>query len=98
IDHALGNRHRLFGRLSAPEYLGAPGPAYFEGAYSVPPNGTSNLNTDSRRHRVVTVDDTVLLTPRLVGSFRAGYTRVWTYNFMEGDKQNPADLNLPAAI
>jgi hypothetical protein len=98
IDEALGSKHRLFFRLAQPEYLGAPNPPYFPGAYSVPPNDTSNLNTDSRKHRTTTVDDTVLFTPTLVGSFRLGYTRIWTYNFMPGDTENPADLNLPAAI
>jgi len=98
VDQSAGAKHRIFARVAAPEYEQAPSPAYFVGAYSVPPNGTSNLNTDNRRHRVVTLDDTVLFTPLLVGSFRIGYTRVWTYNYMEGDKQNPADLKLPAAI
>ena len=98
IDHALGSKHRIFLRVSQPEYLGAPNPAYFPGAYSVPPNGTSNLNTDSRKHRTTTLDDTVVFTPSLIGSFRLGYTRVWTYNFMPGDTENPADLGLPAAI
>ena len=46
----------------------------------------------------MTLDDTVLFSPTLVGSFRLGYTRVWTYNFMPGDTENPADLNLPPAI
>jgi hypothetical protein len=98
VDQTLGNKQRLFTRVTAPEYLGTPSPAYFGGAYSVPPNGTSNLNTDSRHHRVATIDDTVIFTPTFVGSFRLGYTRGWYWNFMEGDKQNPADLNLPAAI
>ncbi len=98
IDHALGSRQRLFGRLAMPEYIGSPDPAYFPGAYSVPPNGTSNLNTDSRRHKAVTLDDTVIFSPSLVGSFRLGLTRIWTYNFMPGDTENPADLNLPDAI
>ncbi len=98
IDHALGSKHRLFGRFAFLTYGAAPSPAYFPGAYSVPPNGTSNLNTDTRHHRTVTLDDTVLFSPALVGSFRLGYTRIFTYNFMEGDTQNPADLKLPAAI
>jgi hypothetical protein len=98
VDQALGNKHRLFVRLARPIYLGSPNPAYFQGAYSVPPNDTSNLNTDSRKHVTGTVDDTVLFTPSLVGSFRAGYTRIWTYNFMPGDQEDPAELKLPAAI
>jgi TonB dependent receptor len=98
VDQAVGNRHRLFARVAGPQYLGAPDPPYFPGAYSVPPNGTSNLNTDNRRHRAVTADDTVLFTPSLVGSFRLGYTRVWTYNFMPGDQEDPVDLKLPTAI
>jgi len=98
IDQAWGSKQRLFGRVAAPQYLGAPSPPYFPGAYSVPPNGTSNLNTDSRRHRTVTLDDTVLFKPTLVGSFRLGYSRIYTYNFMPGDEQNPADLKLPDAI
>lgn len=98
IDQSVGARHRIFARIAAPQYQQAPSPAYFVGAYSVPPNGTTNLNTDTRRHRAVTLDDTVLFTPTLVGSFRLGYTRIFTYNLMEGDKQNPADLKLPQAI
>ncbi len=98
IDQALGNKHRLFARIARPTYLGEPNPAYFPGAYSVPPNGTSNLNTDSRKHGTVTLDDTVLFTPALVGSFRLGYTRIWTYNFMPGDIEDPSELKLPDAI
>ncbi len=98
VDQAAGNRHRLFARVALPQYLGQPNPAYFTGAYSVPPNGTSNLNTDTRHQRAVTVDDTILISPSLVGSFRLGYTRLFTYNFQEGDKQDPAALGLPAAI
>jgi len=98
IDQALGDKQRLFARVALPDYLGKPDPAYFPGAYSVPPNGTSNLNTDLRHQRAATVDDTVMFAPTFVGSFRLGYTRVFSYNFQEGDKQNPADLGLPAAI
>jgi hypothetical protein len=98
VDQAVGDKHRLFGRLAMPRYIQGPDPAYFPGAYSVPPNGTSNLNTDDRRHSVATLDDTVLFSPSLVGSFRVGYTRIYTLNSQEGDKMNPADLNLPAAI
>ena len=98
IDQALGSKHRLFARVAKPLYLGEPNPAYFPGAYSVPPNGTSNLNTDSRKHGNVTVDDTVLFTPTLVGSFRLGYTRIYTFNSMPGDKEDPAELKLPEAI
>lgn len=98
VDQAAGNKHRLFARVALPNYLGQPNPAYFTGAYSVQPNGTSNLNTDSRHQRAATVDDTILLSPSLVGSFRFGYTRVNSVNFQEGDRQDPAALNLPAAI
>lgn len=98
IDQTLGSKHRLFVRVARPTYLGQPNPPYFAGAYNVPPNGTSNLNTDSRKHGTATVDDTVLFTPTLVGSFRLGYTRIWTYNYMPGDTENPADLKLPEAI
>ena len=98
IDQALGSKHRLFVRVAKPTYLGEPNPPYFKGAYSVPPNGTSNLNSDSRRHGNATVDDTVLFTPTLVGSFRLGYTRIYTDNIMPGDKEDPAELKLPEAI
>jgi hypothetical protein len=98
VDQAAGSKHRLFARVAVPDYLGQPNPAYFPGAYSVPPNGTSNLNTDMRHQRAATVDDTILLSPSLVASFRFGYTRVNSVNFQEGDRQDPAALNLPAAI
>jgi hypothetical protein len=98
IDHQVGDRHRLFARVAVLDYLASPDVPYFPGAYNVPPNGTSNLNTDSRRHKSAIVDDTITFTPSFIGSLRAGYTRVFTYNFMDGDRQNPADLKLPAAI
>ena len=98
IDHQVGDNQRLFARVAVLDYLASPDVPYFPGAYNVPPNGTSNLNTDSRRHKSAIVDDTITFTPSLVGSLRAGYTRVFTYNFMDGDRQNPADLQLPAAI
>lgn len=98
VDQAIGSKHRLFVRVARPTYIGKPDPPYFPGAFSVPPNGTSNLNTDRRKHITGTVDDTVLFTPTLVGSFRAAYTRIYTYNSMPGDAEDPAELALPAAI
>jgi len=46
----------------------------------------------------VSLDDTILFSPALVGSLRAGYIRLRSYNFMDGDKQDPAVLKLPEAI
>lgn len=98
LDQLLGDKQRLFVRVAVPSFLQSPDTPYFPGAFSVPPNGQSNLNTDDRRQKSAIVDDTITLTPSFVGSFRAGYTRLFSYNFTDGDRQNPADLQLPAAI
>ncbi len=98
LDQQAGDKQRLFVRVAVLDYLASPDEPYFPGAYNVPPNGTSNLNTDTRRQKSAIADDTIIFTPTFVGSFRAGYTRVFTYNFMDGDRQNPADLKLPDAI
>ena len=98
IDQQAGDRQRLFLRVAVLDHLASPDVPYFPGAYNVPPNGTSNLNTDNRRQKSAIIDDTITFTPSFVGSLRAGYTRLFTYNFMDGDRQNPADLQLPAAI
>jgi len=98
IDQQIGSKQRFFARVAVLNHIASPDPAYFVGAYNVPPNGTSNLNTDSRRQKSVSLDDTIVFTPTLIGSLRAGYTRLYTYNFMEGDKQDPAALKLPEAI
>ncbi len=98
VDQQAGDKQRLFVRVAVLDYLASPDEPYFPGAYNVPPNGTSNLNTDTRRQKSAIVDDTIIFTPTFVASFRAGYTRLFTWNFMDGDRQNPADLKLPAAI
>jgi hypothetical protein len=98
IDQQIGSKQRFFARVAVLNHIASPDPAYFVGAYNVPPNGTSNLNTDSRRQKSVSLDDTIVFSPTLIGSLRAGYTRLYTYNFMEGDKQDPAALKLPEAI
>jgi hypothetical protein len=98
VDHSLSAKHRLFARVAMPQYAGFPTNPYFPGAYSVQPNGTTSLNSDVRHHRVVNLEDTVVFSPSLVGSFRAGYTRVLHDTHFDGDNQDPADLGLPAAI
>jgi len=98
IDQQIGSKQRLFARVAVLNHIASPDPAYFVGAYNVPPNGVSNLNTDLRRQKSVSLDDTIVFTPTLVGSVRAGYSRLYSYNFMEGDKQDPAALKLPEAI
>jgi hypothetical protein len=98
LDQLLGDKQRLFVRFAVPSFLQSPDTPYFPGAFSVPPNGQSNLNTDDRRQKSAIVDDTITFTPSFVGSFRAGYTRLFSQNFTDGDRQNPADLQLPAAI
>jgi hypothetical protein len=48
FDQSIGDKQRLFFRYAELRYLAAPAPAFFPGADSVPPSGTSNLNTDDR--------------------------------------------------
>ena len=98
LDQMLGDKQRLFVRVAVPSFLQSPDVPYFPGAFSVPPNGQSNLNTDDRRQKSAIVDDTITFSPSFVGSFRAGYTRLFSQNFTDGDRQNPADLKLPEAI
>jgi len=98
IDQQLGDKQRLFVRVAVPDFLQSPDVPYFPGALAVPPNGQSNLNTDNRRQKSAIVDDTITFTPSFVGSVRGGYTRLFSINFTDGDRQNPADLQLPAAI
>ena len=98
IDQQLSDKQRLFVRVAVPDFRQSPDTPYFPGALSVPPNGQSNLNTDNRRQKSAIVDDTITFTPSFVGSFRGGYTRLYSVNFTDGDRQNPADLQLPAAI
>ena len=97
VDQQVGSKQRVFARVAILNHLATPEP-FFPGAYNVPPNGTSNLNTDLRHQKSVSLDDTVLFSPTFVGSVRAGYTRLYTYNLMDGDKQDPAVLKLPEAI
>ncbi len=98
LDQMLGDRQRLFVRVAVPSFLQSPDTPYFPGAFSVPPNGQANLNTDDRRQKSAIVDDTITFSPSFVGSFRAGYTRLFSQNSTDGDRQNPADLKLPEAI
>lgn len=98
VDQQISSRQRIFVRFSALDHLQSPTPNFFPGAYFVQPNGTSNINLDNRRQKSLALDDTITFTPTFIGSFRLGYTRLFSKVRMDGDGRDPALLKLPAAL
>ncbi len=97
IDHALSNRQRLFGRFGFLDRIQQAEDLFF-GATSYPGSGTSDLGRLFRRRINVSIDDTITLTPTLVGSVRAGVLSYTSESTSGAPGADPADLRLPSVI
>jgi len=98
VDQQVSGRQRIYARFSALQHLADVTPTFFAGAYNIPPQGTTDLNADTRRNKSVALDDTYTLSPTFVGSLRYGYTRTFISSKFDGDNQDPSVLKLPEVI
>ena len=99
IDHQLSQSQRLYARFSHLRHDQEPTPNFFDGAYMFGTNrDISNMETDSRRHYSFALNDTIIFSPSLVGTFSLGYTRYSQAIQGPGDGRDPALLNVAPSL
>lgn len=97
IDHAISDKHRLFGRIGWLDRLQLAD-ELIPGATSFPVNGSSDLGRLFRRRLSVGIDDTYVFSPSLVGSIRLGVLSYSSNSTVGGAGFDPADQRLPEVI
>jgi len=97
IDHALSDRQRLFGRIGWLDRLQLAD-EMFPGVTSFPVVGSTDLGYLFRRRLNIGLDDTVVFSPSLVASFRAGVLSYSSDNYGGAAGLDPKDLQLPAIL
>ncbi|MBI4908752.1 MAG: TonB-dependent receptor [Acidobacteria bacterium] len=97
VDHVLSDRQRLFGRFGFLDRI-QQAEDLFYGATSYPVSGGSDLGLLFRRRINVSVDDTITLSPSLVGSIRLGVLSYASRSTGGAAGADPADLKLPDVI
>jgi len=97
IDHVLSEKQRLFGRVG---FLNRFQEAedLFQGATSYPVIGSSDLGSLIRKRINASLDDTIILSPSLVGSVRMGVLSYTSTSLSGAAGADPADLKLPDII
>jgi hypothetical protein len=97
IDHVLNERHRLSGRFGFLNRLQDSNDP-FTGIFSYPTTGNTNIGHIVRKRPMASVDDTMVLTPTLVGSVRLSYISYSSLSNTGAVGLNPANLQMPAVI
>ncbi|HEY2934169.1 MAG TPA: carboxypeptidase-like regulatory domain-containing protein [Acidobacteriota bacterium] len=98
IDQQLGERQKLYVRVSALRHAQFPNPNVIAGASNFPAEGNADVNPDYRRNHSAAVDDTITFSPTLVGSVRYGFTRTSIRVPSASDGLDPTILKLPDII
>ena len=91
IDHAISENHRMFARFGRLQRHQMP-PRFFSGAIQYP--GWDTVTDSQNLMSSVSVDDTYVFSPSLVGSLRYGLSRKRTVNAGGSPGVDPADLHL----
>ncbi|HKE24826.1 MAG TPA: TonB-dependent receptor [Bryobacteraceae bacterium] len=98
IDHSLNDKNRISGRVGFLDRLQVP-TLPFPGLNSYTASTTNlNLNTIDRGRPMASIDDTMTLSPSLVGSVRFSYVSYTSSSTQGAYGANPSDLNLPGVI
>jgi hypothetical protein len=99
LDHQLSQSQRLYARFSNLRHDQQPTPNFFDGAYMFGTNrDISNMETDSRRHYSVALNDTIIFSPSLVGTVSFGYTRYYQSIQGPADGRDPALLDVAPSL
>lgn len=95
FDHVLNEKHRLYGRVARNHGMinKFTQPAGFPGFWR-----GDGINTDDRLATNVVVEDTVTLSPSLVGTINVSLNRYTQPGSSSGDKLDPTPLKLPDII
>jgi hypothetical protein len=97
VDHVLNDRHRLSGRFGMLERLQNSNDP-FPGIFSYPTSGNTNIGFIDRKRPLGSIDDTIVVSPTLVGSVRASYIAYSSLSNTGGVGMNPKDLQMPDVI
>ena len=97
IDHMLSNSHHLSGRFGVLNRLQDP-TLPFPGLNGYTTSGNLNLNTIVRGRPMGSIDDTIVLSPTLVGDVRLSYISYSSSSTQGAYGLDPKELNLPDAI
>jgi len=98
LDHVLTDRQRLFLRVGVLDRIQQADELIF-GAVSFPVSGTSDLERPLFRRRIsVALDDTLVLSPSLVGSVRLGVLSYSSRSVNGAAGADPKDLQIPDII
>jgi len=98
IDHELNPKNRLSGRVGFLDRLQTPD-LPFPGLNSyIPTTANLNLNTINRGRPMASIDDTIVLSPSLVGSVRFSYVSYTSASTQGGYGLDPKDLKMPDVI
>ncbi|MBL8227989.1 MAG: TonB-dependent receptor [Bryobacterales bacterium] len=97
IDHVISDKQRLFGRIGFLDRLQNAEDLFF-GATSYPGSGGTDLGSLFRRRINLSLDDTYIVSPSLVGSLRIGVLSYTSETNVGAPGADPADLRLPDVI
>jgi hypothetical protein len=98
VDHVLSDRQRLFVRLGVLDRIQMADELIF-GAISFPVSGGSDLERPLARRRFsLAVDDTIVVSPTLVGSIRLGVLSYTSRTESGAAGADPKELNVPDII
>lgn len=98
VDLALSDRQRLFGRFSRLWRSQDSNNFGFDGAFSFPPIGGTDLGLNQRKFTSAAFDDTITINPTLVASVRIGFSRYLSRVTNGAADYDPAELNVASQI
>lgn len=97
VDHAISDRQRVFVRLGVLDRIQTADELIF-GATSFPVSGSSDLGSLVRRRLSLALDDTLVLSPSLVGSIRLGLLSYSSRSVSGAAGADPKELHIPDVI
>jgi hypothetical protein len=98
VDHELNQKHRLSGRVGFLDRIQTPNLPFPGLNYYIPTTANLNLNTIKRGRPMASIDDTMVMTPTLVGSVRFSYVSYTSASTQGAYGLDPKDLQMPAVI
>lgn len=98
IDHAFSERQRLFVRAGVLDRIQQADELIF-GAVSFPVSGSSDLERPLKRRRLsLAVDETIMVSPTLVGSVRLGLMSYSSKSLGGAAGADPKELHIPDIV
>lgn len=98
VDHAFSERQRLFVRAGFLDRIQQADELIF-GAISFPVSGSSDLERPLKRRRLsLAVDETMVVSPTLVGSVRLGLMSYSSKSLNGAAGANPKELQIPDVV